>query len=126
MRIHFPQAPSGCNVILSMYTKRPNRLELSVVTGEVVPITPADATLQNGKLNWQTPDKSYVPTASNDPGTNYHERKEQLFHMVIGGGEIYEINTIETIILELRRRFYRTHPLLYHKFENMIAHFVAQ
>ena len=82
--------------------KRPNRLQLSVVDGAIIePVLSSDASESNGKISWAKPNDTFIPTLVDSSGSNYHERKAQLFHMIFTGGAIYEVNTLQTIILEI-------------------------
>jgi hypothetical protein len=99
-RFHFTQAPADCKVKISMYTKRPNRLDLKM-NGEFVVATNGEMDGENVK--WEKPDVSiHMPNIdSHNSGQNFFDRDAQMFHFIMTGGNLYELDVVQTLILEL-------------------------
>ena len=100
MKFHFPQAAEECKIKVSLYTKRPNRIDLKM--DNVFQIA-TNAKYADGKIQWTKPNHEiHIPNIdSHDAGANFFERNEQLYHMIFSGGHIFEVNVVESLILEL-------------------------
>ena len=101
-KFHFPDAPADCLVKIKFYSKRPNRIDLSK---DGVPVLANNAAQTANGIEWSKPDASFIPTLAgqtyNFAGSNYHERNNQLFHFIVGGGSTYELQVVSTLVLEL-------------------------
>ena len=62
-----------------------------------------NAELLDGNIQWTKPDIAlHLPeVASHDAGSNFFDRDAQLFHFVLSGGHIFELDVAQTILLEL-------------------------
>ena len=98
-RFHMPYAPASCIIKLNIYNKRPNRIDTYVNGASVM----ANNALPdgNGGLKWQKSDTSFIPTLTSPLGANYHDKRAQVIHLVIGGGEnTFELKTVQSLIVE--------------------------
>ena len=100
MKFHFPQAAEDCKIKVSMYTKRPNRIDLKM---DGVFQTPTNAEKAGDNLVWTKPDNAFhMPEIhSHNSGSNFFQREAQMYHMIFSGGHIYELDVIQTLVLEL-------------------------
>ena len=101
MKFHFPQGPEDCKVKISFYTKRPNRIDLKM--DDILQVATNAQMKNDGNVEWEKPDNSiHIPEIeSHDAGANFFQREEQLYHMILSGGHVYELNVIQTLVLEL-------------------------
>ena len=104
-RIHFKYAPPECKIRMVLYTKRPNRIKVFVGDGKnAEERLPANTVFNaaTGKLDWAKPDKGFIPDIGlSKAGAHYQERKEQVLHVIVQGGEMLTLKIAQTLVLEL-------------------------
>jgi len=100
-RWHLPNAPADCKIKVSFYTKRPNRIDI-VQDGQYMVPTNGDVN-DDGSIAWQKPDivEHMVGVDSHQPGANFQDRDNQMFHFILAGGKVYDMTTVQTLVLEL-------------------------
>ena len=50
---------------------------------------------------WRFPDPSFIPAITEDSGSNYFDRADQMLHFVVGGGDMLQVRIAKTLILTL-------------------------
>ena len=101
LRFHLPYTPDGCTIKVSIHAQRPNRLDL-IMDGDHQLATNAEFD-SNGNIKWNPPNRAiHEPSVSTHyVGSNFHDRSNQMVHMILAGGHIYELKTATTVVLQL-------------------------
>ena len=98
-RFNIPFAPADCLIKMTIYNKRPNRVD-TYVNGEFVVANNAELD-SNGSLKWTKGSSEHIPTLKSPLGSNYHDKNAQVLHLVIGGGNYsFELKTVQSLIVE--------------------------
>ncbi|XP_078678340.1 fibrocystin-L-like [Branchiostoma floridae x Branchiostoma belcheri] len=99
LRFHLLNTREKHGILLQMYYDRLERLDV-YVAGEYM--TPTNGKLSGGQLYINTHDEAetFVPKLPpNKTGVNYFDRENQVFYVVVTGGDPVEVRTVPTVLL---------------------------
>ena len=99
-RFHMPYADDDCRVKISLYMARQNRMDV-FRNGEFIPPMNTKSINDDGSLGYFKPDDSFIPSVTSGSGANYMQRSREELHFVMHGGDVMDVNTATSLILNL-------------------------
>ncbi|CAH1264805.1 PKHD1L1 [Branchiostoma lanceolatum] len=99
LRLHLLNTKEARGILLQMYYDRLERLDV-YVGGEYM--TPTNGKLSGGQLYINTQEKADTfipPLPPNKTGVNYFDRENQVFYVVVTGGQPVEVRTVPTVLI---------------------------
>lgn len=102
VRFHLPYQTDDCKIKINLFMARQNRIDL-FQNGIYVPPTNTKIINDDGSMEYFKPDATHIPDLSetSQSGDNFMDRNTETFHFIMSGGNIVDVETASSIVLNL-------------------------
>ena len=102
VRFHMPYQNDDCKIKINMYMARQNRIDV-FQNGDYIPPMNTKSVNADGSLEYHLPNAAFEPVldANTVSGLNYMDRRSETLHFTMTGGNVIDVETATSIILNL-------------------------